>query len=68
MVTYTHVCLPKKGTPLREFIRSGASDEELFATICGTWEKRDDRYSEERSSYYEQGKQRKPIEMSYIGG
>lgn len=66
---HVYTCLfAEKGTPLREFIRSGVSDEELLETVRGTWEKRNDRYSEERSSYYEEGKQRKPIEMSYIGG
>lgn len=64
-----YTCLfAEKGASLKELIRSEASDEEILIYLQQAWEKRDDRYSEERSSYYEKGKERKRIEMSYIGG
>jgi cyclic pyranopterin phosphate synthase len=54
-----------RGTDLRAPIRSGASDEELEATIRGVWNVRKDRYSELRSSAT---KGLEKVEMSYIGG
>ncbi|MQR94910.1 GTP 3',8-cyclase MoaA [Fictibacillus phosphorivorans] len=55
-----------RGTDLKEFIRSGASDEDVFNRIVQIWRNRSDRYSDERK---EQGtSERKKIEMSYIGG
>lgn len=54
------------GTDLRELIRSGASDEQLDATIARVWSVRRDRYSEIRT---EQTVRIRPkVEMSYIGG
>ncbi|MFX3623720.1 MAG: GTP 3',8-cyclase MoaA [Ectobacillus sp.] len=64
-----YTCLfAEKGIALKEIVRSSASDEQVLAVLAQTWQKRDDRYSEERSAYYESGKQKKRIEMSYIGG
>jgi cyclic pyranopterin phosphate synthase len=61
-----YTCLfASKGTDLREKLRSGKSDEELFEYISSVWEKRDDRYSEDRANLKDK---REPIEMSYIGG
>jgi GTP 3',8-cyclase len=55
-----------KGTDLKEFVRAGASDKEIFNRIVEIWANRSDRYSDERK---EQGiSERKKIEMSYIGG
>ncbi len=55
-----------KGTDLKEFVREGASDEDLYNRIVQIWRNRSDRYSDERK---EQGmSERKKIEMSYIGG
>ncbi|WP_240795570.1 GTP 3',8-cyclase MoaA [Aquibacillus halophilus] len=54
------------GFDLKEVLRSGASDEEVKAAIVPTWKKRSDRYSDERTE--ETAKNRKKIEMSYIGG
>lgn len=55
-----------KGTDLKEFVRAGASDSEIFNRIVEIWGNRSDRYSDERK---EQGiSERKKIEMSYIGG
>ncbi len=54
------------GTDLREVIRSGATDEQLDATIARVWSVRRDRYSEIRT---EQTVRIRPkVEMSYIGG
>ncbi|WP_373896195.1 GTP 3',8-cyclase MoaA [Virgibacillus natechei] len=54
------------GFDLRDILRSGASDEDIKASIVPTWKKRSDRYSDERTE--ETAKNRKKIEMSYIGG
>jgi cyclic pyranopterin phosphate synthase len=61
-----YTCLfATSGHDLRALLRSGASDEELYAAISGVWSKRADRYSEIRS---EKTIPLKKIEMSYIGG
>ncbi|HEO8421137.1 TPA: GTP 3',8-cyclase MoaA [Yersinia enterocolitica] len=54
------------GHNLRDFIRQGADDAAVTAFIKSIWENRRDRYSDERTE--ETAKQRKKIEMSYIGG
>jgi cyclic pyranopterin phosphate synthase len=53
------------GHDLRELLRTGASDEEIHNAIDGVWRRRDDRYSERRSS---QTIGLPKVEMSYIGG
>ncbi len=55
-----------EGFDLREIIRSGASDQELSDAIKSVWERRTDRYSDERTE--QTAKNRKKIGMSYIGG
>jgi len=54
-----------RGTDLRGPMREGATDEELAAIITGVWERRSDRYSEERSGV---SIGLPKVEMSYIGG
>jgi len=58
------------GLDLREAMRAGASDDELLQMIRGTWQGRDDRYSELRgvSQRTAQTGGEKKIEMYYIGG
>lgn len=59
-----YTCLfASSGTSLRDVIRSGG---DLAATIDEIWGKRDDRYSEIRSS--NTARLSVPVEMSYIGG
>jgi cyclic pyranopterin phosphate synthase len=53
------------GTDFRTLLRSGASDDEIFAVLRDVWNGRRDRYSELRT---EASKNRKKIEMSFIGG
>ena len=61
-----YTCLfANTGFDLRELVRCGASDEALSAAIGSLWSRRDDRYSELRSS---QTPPQSRIEMSYIGG
>ncbi len=61
-----YTCLfATKGTDLRDAMRAGAADDDLARIIGGTWEARDDRYSERRS---ENTAGLPRIEMSYIGG
>jgi len=54
------------GHDLRDFMRAGASDEEIAQRVIGIWNGRSDRYSDERTA--ETIANRKKIEMSYIGG
>lgn len=54
------------GHDIRNFMRNGATDEELRERITAIWNGRNDRYSDERTA--ETAKNRKKIEMSYIGG
>ncbi len=54
------------GHDIREFIRQGATDDEIENRIIQIWNGRMDRYSDERTA--ETIKNRKKIEMSYIGG
>jgi len=53
------------GHDLRVLLRGGASDGEIQDKIAAIWTRRDDRYSEIRSS---QTAKLEKIEMSYIGG
>lgn len=62
-----YTCLfASEGFDLRELIRSGLSDDELLEAITGVWQGRGDRYSDERTE--QTIKNRKKINMSYIGG
>jgi GTP 3',8-cyclase len=62
-----YTCLfASDGFDLRELIRSGMTDAELLDAITGVWERRGDRYSDERTE--QTAKNRKKIGMSYIGG
>ncbi|WP_059172998.1 GTP 3',8-cyclase MoaA [Bacillus sp. FJAT-27445] len=54
------------GHDIRNFLRNGATDEELAERVTSIWEGRGDRYSDERTE--ETAATRKKIEMSYIGG
>ncbi|PWU68152.1 GTP 3',8-cyclase MoaA [Gracilibacillus dipsosauri] len=54
------------GLNLKEIIRSGATNAELRDIIISRWNKREDRYSDQRTE--ETARKRKKIEMSYIGG
>ena len=61
-----YTCLfATNGHDLRELLRNGASDHDIFDSISAVWSKRADRYSEIRTA--ETAKLEK-IEMSYIGG
>ena len=55
----------ESGTDLREWLRNGATDDQIKKTIVGIWGTREDRYSEERS---EETVKRKKVEMYHIGG
>jgi cyclic pyranopterin phosphate synthase len=64
-----YTCLfATEGTDLRERIRAGASDEELFETIRAVWAGRQDRYSEQRASLRNLSPDLHKVEMNYIGG
>lgn len=62
-----YTCLfAEEGFDLRNLLRSGVDDKEIEKKIESIWEKRTDKYSEERTE--ETVNNRKKIEMSYIGG
>ncbi|MDC3417857.1 GTP 3',8-cyclase MoaA [Aquibacillus salsiterrae] len=62
-----YTCLfATNGLDLKEILRSEKNDEKVIEAIAQTWQKRTDRYSDERTE--ETVKHRKKIEMSYIGG
>ncbi|RSD29367.1 GTP 3',8-cyclase MoaA [Mesobacillus subterraneus] len=54
------------GHDIRDFVRAGATDDEIRQRITDIWNHRTDRYSDERTA--ETVANRKKIEMSYIGG
>jgi cyclic pyranopterin phosphate synthase len=53
------------GHDLRALVRTGATDDEIAATLDGIWRQRTDRYSELRSATTPDLPK---VEMSYIGG
>jgi cyclic pyranopterin phosphate synthase len=56
------------GTDLRMPLRNGATDAELTALINAAWNKRDDKYSENRYLFRSIKGQNPKIEMFQIGG
>ena len=63
-----YTCLfASKGTDLQSLLRNETfTDAQLKSSISSIWNKRDDRYSEQREALKD--KQASKIEMSYIGG
>ncbi|WP_044748707.1 GTP 3',8-cyclase MoaA [Bacillus alveayuensis] len=62
-----YTCLfATEGVSLKELLRQGAEKKRIEEFIIATWNKRTDRYSDERTE--QSAKERKKIEMSYIGG
>jgi molybdenum cofactor biosynthesis enzyme MoaA len=57
-----------RGTDLRQPMREGATDEELFGIIHRVWTRRTDRYSELRAELLRHGREIHKPEMYYIGG
>ncbi|WP_437177115.1 GTP 3',8-cyclase MoaA [Heyndrickxia shackletonii] len=53
------------GHDLRVLLRDGSTDETIKNEITSIWNKRADRYSDERNNHHPS---KKKIEMSYIGG
>ncbi|TDQ40736.1 GTP 3',8-cyclase MoaA [Aureibacillus halotolerans] len=54
------------GLDLREWLRNGATDDDIREVLIQSWQQRTDRYSDERTEAT--ARTRKKIEMSYIGG
>lgn len=62
-----YTCLfASEGFDLRTLLRNGAEDEEIEQKVVDIWNRRSDRYSDER--FENTHRPRKKIEMSYIGG
>ena len=57
-----------EGFNIKSFIRSGVTDDELREQLISLWNVRDDRYSDERTEQTVKNRQRKKINMNYIGG
>ncbi len=58
-----------KGVNVKAMLRSGMDDAELKAELVDVWSRRNDRYSDIRTEITdEMRKERKKINMSYIGG
>lgn len=57
-----------EGFNIKSFIRSGVTDDELREQLITLWNVRDDRYSDERTEQTVKNRQRKKINMNYIGG
>jgi GTP 3',8-cyclase len=55
-----------QGTDVRGPLRAGKSDAELLEIVKNTWQRRADRYSEQRQQLIALPKRK--LEMSYIGG
>lgn len=63
-----YTCLfAARGTPLREMLRSGASDADIVGLLQNTWRHRGDRYSELRGKATQRKKVSK-VEMYRMGG
>jgi len=61
-----YTCLfASNGHDIRSLLRNGASDEAIIKEITSIWNRRSDRYSDERNNLQTH---KKKIEMSYIGG
>jgi GTP 3',8-cyclase len=61
------------GHDLKALLRNGATDEEIIEVISGIWQKRRDRYSDERlvamnSARGDRAKDHRKIEMISLGG
>jgi len=61
-----YTCLfAQSGHDLKALLRGGAADDEIRNEIAALWQRREDRYSEIRTS---ETSGLKKVEMSYIGG
>ena len=64
-----YTCLfASQGTDFRGPMRSGATDDDLRDLLAGVWSRREDRYSEMRTSFTALDNQPKKVEMYQIGG
>ena len=64
---HVYTCLfSEAGYDIRELLRNKSEDDVLRNRLISIWNHREDRYSDERTEAT--AKQRKKIEMSYIGG
>ncbi|TXH90792.1 MAG: GTP 3',8-cyclase MoaA [Rhodoferax sp.] len=64
-----YLCLfAGQGYDLRQMLRGGRSDAEIFNALRFIWQQRGDRYSQLRSELGTTAAPRKRVEMSYIGG
>ncbi len=67
------LCLfASQGHDLRALLRGGYADDQIAGAVAHVWQKRDDRYSEQRAALppdrSAEGPATKRVEMSYIGG
>ena len=67
------LCLfANQGHDLRALLRGGFADDQIAGAVAHIWQKRDDRYSEQRAALPPdtclESSSSKRVEMSYIGG
>jgi cyclic pyranopterin phosphate synthase len=67
------LCLfASQGHDLRALLRGGFADDQIAGAVAGIWQRRDDRYSEQRAALPADTSSKdanpKRVEMSYIGG
>ena len=67
------LCLfARAGHDLRALLRGGFADDQIAGAVARIWQKRDDRYSEQRAALPPDSTAESPgtkrVEMSYIGG
>ena len=64
---HLYTCLfATEGNDLLTFMRNGLNDDEILGLIQGVWQKREDRYSEER--FNQKHRRHGKVEMFHIGG
>ncbi|WDE96255.1 GTP 3',8-cyclase MoaA [Lentisphaera profundi] len=57
-----------RGFDLKTLLRDGSSDQSIAEKICGVWENRSNRYSEERQEALKNPRTHDIVEMFKIGG
>ncbi len=68
MASFLRASLHSDGYDLKSLLRSSAKDEEIRDFIVSIWEKRKDRYSEERLELLKKGIKPNKVEMFKLGG
>ena len=64
-----YTCLfASEGYDVKGLLRAGATDDEIEEILRGIWNRRTDRYSEERAGFIAKGVNQRKVEMYQLGG